>query len=167
MNLYNRKSIIFKKTYYILIFLTVLISDLGSKQLIINYFSLYECKIIFPIFNFFYINNYGGIFGIFSDGKTWQYWFFIILSITAIIIIFKIIHFSIKCNLNNHLSYVLIISGAVSNLLDRVLHGFIVDFIDLHVQNWHFATFNIADISIFIGSILLLKSEQLSSTNKK
>lgn len=166
MNLYNKKSIFFKRIYYILIFLIILISDLESKQLVINYLSLYELKTVLPIFNIFYINNYGGIFGIFSDRKTWQYWFFIISNITTIIIIFKIIHASIKYNLNHNLSYILIVSGAISNLSDRILHGFIIDFIDLHIQNWHFATFNIADISIFIGSILLLKSEKKYSINK-
>ncbi|CAL4042493.1 signal peptidase II [Buchnera aphidicola] len=157
MNLYNKIIIFLKKNYYILLFLIISISDFSSKQFIINNFSLHEFKIILPIFNFFYINNYGSVFGIFSDRKTWQYWFLIISNVIMITVIFNIIYSSIRYYKNNYLSYIFIISGAISNLLDRITHGFIVDFIDLHIFNWHFATCNIADISIFIGSVLLIK----------
>lgn len=166
MNLYNSILILLKKKYYIFLFLIIIISDLVSKELIINYFSLYELKRILPIFNFFYINNYGSIFGIFSDRKIWQYWFLIFSNITAIIIISKITYSSIS-NKQKEISYIFIMSGAISNLLDRISHGFIVDFIDFHIYQWHFAVFNIADISIFIGSMFLLKSNLLKKLHKK
>ncbi|MCW5196576.1 signal peptidase II [Buchnera aphidicola (Pemphigus obesinymphae)] len=166
MNLYNSILILLKKKYYIFLFLIIVISDLVSKNLIINYFSLYELKKILPIFNFFYIDNYGSIFGLFSDRKIWQYWFLILSNITAIIIISKITYSSIS-NKKKEISYVFIMSGAISNLLDRISHGFIVDFIDFHIYQWHFPVFNIADISIFIGIILLIKLNILNKLNKK
>ncbi|CAL4319856.1 signal peptidase II [Buchnera aphidicola] len=166
MNLYNSILIELKKKYYIFLFLIIIISDLVSKELIINHFSLYELKKILPILNFFYINNYGSIFGIFSDRTMWEYWFLIFSNITAIIIISKITYSAIN-NKQKEISYIFIMSGAISNFIDRISHGFIVDFIDFHVYKWHFAIFNIADISIFIGSILLLKSNFLKMFIKK
>jgi signal peptidase II len=68
-----------------------------------------------------------------------------------------------KKDKNKILSYSLILAGAIGNLIDRVNYGFVVDFIDLHIKNWHFATFNIADFSIFIGMIIIMKNNYYNS----
>ena len=52
-------------------------------------------------------------------------------------------------------SYALILGGALGNLIDRLSHGYVIDFIDFHIGDWHFATFNIADSAITVGAILL------------
>ncbi|MBZ2279909.1 signal peptidase II, partial [Buchnera aphidicola] len=53
-------------------------------------------------------------------------------------------------------AYILIASGALGNLVDRILHGFVIDFIDIHIDHYHFAVFNIADCSIFIGISIII-----------
>ncbi|HMI77005.1 MAG TPA: signal peptidase II [Buchnera sp. (in: enterobacteria)] len=145
---------IYKKICFILILISILYIDIISKIWITSHLLLYESKKITSILNLYNIHNYGAIFGIFSNIKIWEYDIFKIFSFIIILIMLKITILSKK---NITLSYLLIISGAISNLFNRIYYSFVIDFIDIHIKNWHFATFNIADISIFIGIILFLK----------
>lgn len=67
----------------------------------------------------------------------------------------------------NNIAYALIVGGAVGNLFDRSYHGFVVDFIDFYVGDWHFATFNIADCGICIGAALIVLEGFLSPAGKQ
>jgi signal peptidase II len=66
-----------------------------------------------------------------------------------------------------NIAYALIIGGAIGNLFDRSYHGFVVDFIDFYVGNWHFATFNIADCGICIGAALVVLEGFFSPNGKQ
>ncbi|QJC37601.1 hypothetical protein GJU03_00300 [Enterobacteriaceae endosymbiont of Donacia bicoloricornis] len=70
--------------------------------------------------------------------------------------IILIIFFFIK-NKNKTLSNIFILGGILGNFINRIKYGFVIDFIDIHISNYHFPTFNIADILIFIGIILIIK----------
>ncbi|PPI87956.1 signal peptidase II [Candidatus Pantoea edessiphila] len=135
--------------------LIVIIIDIYSKKEIMHNMCLYETRQLTSFLNMFYCHNYGIAFSFLADGKNWQRLLFI--SISIIVSIFLLISISYN-NSNSMISvaYALIMGGALSNSIDRFYNGFIVDFIDLHVKNLHFATFNIADCSIFIGVILLM-----------
>ncbi|QIE01892.1 signal peptidase II [Buchnera aphidicola] len=143
-----------KKYLSITIIVLVIIIDMFSKYLITKYLKLYDTKIIFSILNLFHIHNYGAIFSLFSLQNGCQRW---ILATTSCLIIFMIIKMIQKLKtkkMNQIISLSLIIGGAIGNLIDRIFYGFVIDFIDLHIKNWHFATFNIADCSIFFGIII-------------
>lgn len=66
-----------------------------------------------------------------------------------------------------NIAYAMIIGGAAGNLLDRMWHGFVVDFIDFYVGDWHFATFNLADCAICIGAALVILEGFLPSAAKQ
>lgn len=66
----------------------------------------------------------------------------------------------------NNIAYALIVGGALGNLFDRAYHGFVVDFIDFYVGNWHFATFNIADCGICVGAALIVLEGFLTPASK-
>ncbi|AEO07961.1 signal peptidase II [Buchnera aphidicola] len=147
-----------KKYLSITIIIFVIIIDIFSKYLITKYIQLYDTKIIFSMLNLFHIHNYGAIFSLFYNENGWQRWLLSIISCFIILRIIKIIQKLKKNEKNKIIALSLIIGGATGNLIDRIYYGFIIDFIDLHINNWHFATFNIADCSIFFGIIIFLKN---------
>ncbi|QJC34778.1 signal peptidase II [Enterobacteriaceae endosymbiont of Donacia piscatrix] len=147
-------KIFFKKIKYIIniYILLFIIIDFFSKILIIKNIKLYEYFYINNYINFIYIRNYGVFFG-FLKKNTIVIYFLIIISI----LILFYIKFLLK-DKNIQLSYNLIISGILSNLVNRMYYGFVIDFIDIHIFNYRCPVFNFADILIFIGFILILKN---------
>ena len=77
----------------------------------------------------------------------------------AILISIWLIYFSLKLQKLSSIGYILIAGGALGNAIDRIFHGKVVDFIDLHYLDWHWPTFNIADSIIFLGVVLYLYCE--------
>ncbi|QJC29814.1 signal peptidase II [Enterobacteriaceae endosymbiont of Plateumaris sericea] len=134
-----------------IIIICIIISiDLISKFFIFKYFDLYESYYINSYLNLYYINNYGIILGILGEHK----YNLIILFIN--ILIFILFYFiNIKKKSSNFINN-LIIAGSLGNFINRIINGFVIDFIDLHVGNLHYPIFNLADISIFIGIIYLI-----------
>ena len=106
--------------------------------------------------------NYGAAFSFLSDAGGWQRWFFIIFSFIVIIIISYIM---IKERDSQYIAFSFVIGGAIGNLYDRILYGYVIDFIEIHYDSFYWPIFNIADIAISIGIILLLYS-MFSNDNK-
>jgi len=145
------------KTYYLIyinIIIFIVTVDFYSKKWILNNLNIYEKQKIFLILNVFHVHNFGAAFSILSNEKGWQRYFLSIFSIIIIAIIIKTIIKLKQKDKNKIFSYSLILAGAIGNLIDRINYGFVIDFIDVHFKNWHFPTFNIADISIFLASLL-------------
>lgn len=139
-----------KKT--ILTIVVVLILDIISKLLISNL--MLEEQSIKIINNFFYLTyarNTGVAFS-FLEGNIP---FIITITILIIIILIKYIS-SKELPLIEQISYGLIIGGALGNLIDRVVYGYVVDFLDFYIFNYNYPIFNIADCSIVIGIIIYL-----------
>lgn len=141
-----------KKYIIIILFCLLLISiDFISKYLVINLISNKTIIIIKNFLKFLYVKNTGAAFGIMSGN-------IIILVIVTLILLFYIIK-EVKNNVDNKwtlLSYLLILSGAIGNLIDRVFRGYVVDFISFTLFNKEMAVFNIADSYITIGVFLLI-----------
>ena len=132
-----------KLKHYIIGIIIVLIDQL-SKLLIINK----KITIIPNFLNFTYTENTGGAF---SLGRN-----YIILAISLILIIGIVIYLvKNKSKITSYIPFVLIIAGSIGNLIDRIFRGFVVDFIDVNLFN--FPNFNIADICIVFGIIILCK----------
>ena len=139
-----------KKTY--LIAVLVLIIDQISKSLIEIFFKLNESVMV--IKNFFYITvvyNTGGAWSIFSDHS----YLFIIASIVAIVLLIKFM-FGFKNNIRNSIAFASLFGGIFSNLADRLFLGYVRDFLDFKIFGYDYPIFNIADIAIVIGVILLI-----------
>lgn len=118
---------------------------------------------VFSHLNFALAYNYGAAFSFLGGQGGWQRWFFVIIA-TVVSIVILIWLARLKENEKGlAIGLALILGGAVGNLIDRFLHGRVIDFIDVHadwdvffLQNGHFATFNVADIAINIGAVLLV-----------
>lgn len=136
--------------------LLVLIADQLSKIWVIKNFSLGESVSLLPVFNFTYARNYGAAFSFLGDAGGWQRWLFtaIAVVVTAILSVWLSRLKSSQWKLS--LALVLIVAGAVGNLIDRSLYGYVVDFLHVFYQDWHYPIFNIADCAITIGAGLLI-----------
>ena len=134
-----KKRLIFNLGFGLLIILL----DQILKFLIINK----SIKIIDNVFNFTYTQNSGAAFGIGNN---------IVVSILTciLLIIFCIYIYQNRYTINNYIPYTSILAGAISNLLDRLFRGYVIDFIDIDFLG--FPCFNIADICIVIGVVILM-----------
>lgn len=152
----------------IIISIILLCIDQISKLLVVNL--LTKTDSITIIKNFFYltyINNDGAAFSILVGKR-------IFLILIAVLVIVMLISYIKKNNIQNKLELVsisLIIGGSLGNLMDRVVRGYVIDFLDFKIFNYNFPIFNLADTFIVIGVILLLlkeirKENNLDSRNK-
>lgn len=152
----------------IIISIILLCIDQISKLLIVNL--LTKTNSIAIIKNFFYltyINNDGAAFSILVGKR-------VLLILIAVLVIVMLIRYIKKNNIQNKLELVsisLIIGGSLGNLIDRVVRGYVIDFLDFKIFNYNFPIFNLADTFIVIGVFLLLlkeirKENNLDSRNK-
>lgn len=117
---------------------------------------------VFPHFNLTLAYNYGAAFSFLGNQNGWQRWFFAGLAVLVIIFIINWLRKLSKGRNWTALGLVLVLGGAVGNLIDRVLYGKVIDFIDVYfdipffMENYRFATFNVADIAITVGAIILV-----------
>lgn len=111
---------------------------------------------IFSWFDFSLVHNTGAAFGFLNNQPGWQHIFFVILAVAVSITLVFFIK-QLKPN-ERHLAiaYALIISGALGNVIDRIIYQYVVDFIHVFYVNYHFPHFNVADSAIFIGAVLLI-----------
>ena len=147
---------------FAIIFFTFFL-DLITKNYAVDNLLLNHSVIINAFLNFTLAFNYGAAFSFLSDAGGWQRWFFVIFSIAVISFIAYIL---IKDKDSEYIAYSFIFGGALGNLYDRFLLGYVIDFIEFHYNNFYWPIFNIADIAISIGIILLLYS-MFSRDNKK
>ncbi len=135
--------------------LTVIIDQL-SKIWVDSNMSLYQSIPVFPGFNITYVHNFGAAFSFLSEAGGWQRWFFTLLAATISI---GIIIWLKRLKPEETLSAIslgLILGGAIGNLIDRVIYGYVIDFFDVYYQTWHWPVFNIADSAITAGVALML-----------
>lgn len=139
--------------------------DQFSKYLCVQYLSYHQVLAIFPSVNLFLTYNRGGAFSFLSQAGGWQRWFFSIL--TMIICVFIIVWLRYYTSGRKWLSIglVLVLSGAIGNLIDRFLHGYVIDFIQVYYANLYWPTFNIADSAISIGVVMLLIDSMQTQNN--
>lgn len=118
---------------------------------------------VLPLFNLTLAHNTGAAFSFLADASGWQRWFFVGI---AVLVSGGIIVWLRKLPQSEAwvaVSLALILGGAIGNVIDRVVHGYVVDFIDVYYGAWHWPAFNIADSAITVGvAILLIDSLFLS-----
>lgn len=134
----------------------VLILDQLTKIWVLNDMDLYQSISVLPFFNLTYVHNYGAAFSFLSDAGGWQRWFFTAIALTVSIVILVWLKQTKKEQVLLPCAFSFILGGALGNLYDRLVYGYVVDFLDFHVGNWHWPAFNLADSAIFIGAALLI-----------
>ncbi|MFY8349982.1 signal peptidase II [Pseudoalteromonas sp. SSM20] len=130
--------------------------DQISKWVVSTEMSLYQTIDILPVFNFTYVHNYGAAFSFLSEAGGWQKYFFSTIAVTISVLL---IYWLKKLPATNKLlcsAYALVLAGAIGNLIDRLVHGYVIDFLHVYYQQYDFPVFNIADVAISIGAALLL-----------
>ena len=121
--------------------------------MIVSQFDLYESISVAPFFNLTFVVNYGFAFGFLNSPSLNQ----IIVSTVILSIIIYFLYLLIKTQDRVFkICLVLILSGALGNFLDRIFRGYVVDFIDIYVFNYHWPAFNIADSCISVGFVILI-----------
>ena len=135
----------------------VIAVDQITKWLSEGMLELYESYSVLPYFNFTLARNEGAAFSLFSDAGGWQIGFFATL---ATIVSLYIIYWLRKLKDDEVWTAVglaLVLGGAIGNLIDRLMHGYVIDFLDFYIEGvYRFATFNVADIGITMGAALLI-----------
>jgi signal peptidase II len=147
--------------------LLLVVIDQFTKVLIVGYYQLGDSTTITSYFNIVRAHNTGAAFSFLAAASGWQRWLFTGIGVAATLFIVyllrshpgqKLFCFALAC----------ILGGAVGNVIDRMLHGYVVDFLQFHWQNrWYFPAFNVADMAITAGAILLILDELLRVRRSK
>lgn len=125
----------------------------------------YSVKVVEGFFNLTHIRNSGVAFGIFSEQNSeLKPYLLIFVSIVAIMAIMVIFHQTEKDKRLVQTGLVLVFSGAIGNLIDRVIHKEVIDFLDFYIENQHWPAFNVADSCITIG-VMLMAADMLVNHN--
>jgi signal peptidase II len=140
---------------WLVISLIIFILDQITKHAVTASFQLGDSKYILPFFNLVLAHNTGAAFSFLANASGWQREFFIVVTI----IITAVLLWMIRSNRDNRLLCValsLVIGGAFGNLYDRVVYGYVVDFVQWHAGGYYWPAFNIADSAICVGAALLV-----------
>lgn len=139
--------------------LAIFLADQLTKVMILGYYRLGDSTYVTSFFNVVRAHNTGAAFSFLAAASGWQRWLFTGIGIAAAIFIVyllrshagqKLFSFSLAC----------ILGGAVGNVFDRLVHGYVVDFIQVHWKNaYYFPAFNVADSAITIGAACLILDE--------
>jgi signal peptidase II len=136
--------------------LAVIGLDQATKFLATRFLDLYERVEVLPVLDFTLLHNTGAAFSLLAGASGWQRWFFIGLAFTVSVVLVVWIWRAPRGDKLLPLALSLILGGALGNVIDRIVHGYVVDFIHLHWGAAYFPAFNIADSAITIGAGLLI-----------
>ena len=140
--------------------LIILLADQFTKVLIVGNYALGDSTYVTNFFNVVRAHNTGAAFSFLAGAGGWQRWFFTGIGVVAAIFMVwmlkshsgqKLFSFAIS----------LILGGAIGNVIDRLWHGYVVDFLDFHWKTMHFPAFNVADSAISVGAVCLILDELL------
>lgn len=146
--------------HWLALALVLVLADQFTKILVLGSFQLGEGIPVTGFFNLVRVHNAGAAFSFLAGASGWQRWFFTALGLVAAVVIVwmlkghpgqRLFCFALAC----------ILGGAVGNVIDRVLYGYVVDFLDFHWAGMHFPAFNVADSAISIGAVCLILDELL------
>lgn len=151
---------------WLLIAAAIVVGDQVTKQYIANTLFYAERWPILPFFDFTLLYNPGAAFSFLANEAGWQRWFFTAVAIIATVLIV----YMLRKNPQQKLfcaALTLILGGALGNVIDRVWHAHVIDFLLFHWRDWYFPAFNVADIAITCGAVLLIVDEFLRLRKNK
>jgi signal peptidase II len=140
---------------YLWIAAAVFVADQLTKFAAADYLTRHGDVPLTSFLNFALVHNTGAAFGFLSSASGWQNIFFIVVASVACIVILWMTWRLAANDLVLGTGLMLVLGGALGNLADRVIHGYVIDFIDVYYGTWHWPAFNVADSAITIGAVLL------------
>jgi signal peptidase II len=150
--------------------LLVFIADISIKLIVMNQMNYgWDNRIeVTSFFNLLYVHNYGAAFSFLSNQSGWQRWLFSTIAVVVVVALMFLMRKQPAAEKWNNSAYAMIIGGATGNVFDRLVHGFVVDYLDFYWKNYHFAAFNLADSAICVGAaMLILDSFRSQAPNDK
>ena len=136
--------------------LLVVVLDQLSKYWMVTNFAEYEVLRVWPVFNLTLVYNTGAAFSFLSDAGGWQRWFFITIGVlVSAAMVVWLSRLDVRERLTAY-GLALVVGGAIGNVIDRIVLGKVVDFLQWHWQDWYWPSFNLADSAITLGVVLLL-----------
>lgn len=136
--------------------LLVIVLDLGSKQLAVANISYAETIPLLPFFDLTLLHNTGAAFSFLANAGGWQRWFFAIIAIVVSVVLVVWMRRTERRYWWLGLALSLILGGALGNVYDRIVFGYVIDFISLHHNGYYFPAFNLADSAITLGAVVLI-----------
>jgi signal peptidase II len=144
----------------------VLLADQASKFYVESHLQFAQRINVLPIFDFTLLYNKGAAFSFLATSDGWQRWLFTSIGLIAIVIILILMHRQ-RGKTGFLLALSLIMGGALGNVIDRVWHGHVIDFLLFYWRDWYYPAFNVADIAITCGAAILLFEELLRGFHAK
>ncbi len=136
----------------------IVLLDQVSKITLSRLMTFGQSEPVTSFFNLVMVYNKGAAFSFLADQQGWQRYLFAGISLAASLLIL----WMLKRNPAQRLfcwALALILGGAIGNLIDRLVYGHVIDFLDVHVLGWHWPAFNVADSAITLGAILFILDE--------
>ena len=144
---------------WIALAIAVLVADQATKAAVLAAFAPGEELPLLPFLSLVLTFNRGAAFSFLAGADGWQRWFFAAIAVAAaVFIVWLLRRGGSRLYL---LGLALILGGALGNVIDRLLHGHVVDFVQLHYAGWYFPSFNVADSAITVGAACLILDELL------
>ncbi|MGA9853178.1 MAG: signal peptidase II [Gammaproteobacteria bacterium] len=135
----------------------VILLDQASKYLISSHLAVYGSIRVLSVFNLMLLHNAGAAWSFLSGASGWQRWFFILLALTVSLAIVIWLRYMPRRQFRwRAAALALVLGGALGNVIDRLWHGYVIDFIQFHYHGWYYPAFNVADSAITIGAIMLI-----------
>ncbi|MFT6895675.1 MAG: signal peptidase II [Paraglaciecola sp.] len=159
---------LFRQTGMRFLWLAVLafVLDQLSKHWIVANLEPYQAIQYTPFFNLTHVYNYGAAFSFLSDAGGWQRWFFTIIAFGVSGLLLWWLKESSRKQVLLPVAFSLILGGALGNVYDRIIHGYVIDFLVFYYQDWVWPAFNVADSAICLGAMLLIV-DMFTSKDKK
>lgn len=142
------------------------VADQVTKSMILARYQLGDSTTITGFFNIVRAHNTGAAFSLLADSSGWQRWLFTGIGVAAAGFILWLLRSHAGQRLFSF-ALAAILGGAVGNVVDRMMHGYVVDFLDFHLGGRHFPAFNIADMAISLGAACLILDELLRMRHNK
>ncbi|MDP5241420.1 signal peptidase II [Uliginosibacterium sp. 31-16] len=150
-----------------LVLATVVIGlDQWSKLAVLARFAEYESLPVTEFFNLVLVYNPGAAFSFLADHAGWQRWFFVILAVLICSWLLRLT-WQHRAEALQPAAFSLIVGGAIGNVIDRLVHERVVDFLDFHLAGSHWPAFNLADSAICLGVGLMILAQWQESRREK
>ena len=143
--------------WWLLVSVFVVIVDQVSKAMVIENLTYLQRIPLMPMLDLVRLHNTGAAFSFLADQSGWQQWLFTgVAVVVSIAIVWWLLTLPRAGRVTLALGLSLVLGGAIGNVIDRTIYGYVVDFILLHYKSWSYPAFNAADSAIVVGVILIL-----------
>ena len=146
-----------RNAWWLIVSVVVVAADQVTKVLVIEHLTYLQRIPLLPVLDLVRLHNTGAAFSFLADASGWQKWLFTgVAVVVSIAILWWLLTLPRSGRRVLALGLALVLGGAIGNVIDRTLYGYVVDFILFHYEAWSYPAFNIADSAITVGVVLII-----------